>query len=424
MRKKALALTLAAVMGLSLTACGGEEGGGSKGDGVSITIFNSKVEVQSQFEEMAEEYSKATGVNVEVYYSGDTVAAHMATRYSSNDPYTISMVDAKDIYSLAGEHAADLSGEKWVENTDYAISVDGKVVGFPVCIEARGVIYNAEAIEGITGREFKPEEYKTLDAFKGLLEELAAGGMETPTGIMKEDWSLGAHYLCEVYEEQEDVEGYIGSLHAGSADLANNAKWNAKMDTFDVLKQYNYAASSPIAAEREVTEQNLAEGKIAFMFGGNWDWSVINAYDYSEKMGMMPVPQNTSDGTNEKLVGGGSKYMFIDSSENTSEEQRQAAKDFLNWIVFEADGNAFLTEKCALVPAFSNIDAAALDPLSASVKKYADEGKLIDNYNYFPDDHLSRCGASFQKYLADQIDRAGFAAEIESYWSSTTPVEH
>lgn len=65
MRKKALALTLAAVMGLSLTACGGEEGGGSKGDGVSITIFNSKVEVQSQFEEMAEEYTKATGVNVE-----------------------------------------------------------------------------------------------------------------------------------------------------------------------------------------------------------------------------------------------------------------------------------------------------------------------------------------------------------------------
>ena len=160
------------------------------------------------------------------------------------------------------------------------------------------------------------------------------------------------------------------------------------------------------------------------MFVGNWDRSVINAYAYSEKMGMMPVPQNTDDGSNEKLVGGGSKYMFIDSSENTSEEQRQAAKDFLNWIVFEADGNAFLTEQCALVPAFSNVNADALDPLSASVKKYADEGKLIDNYNYFPDDHLSKCGASFQKYLADQIDRAGFAAEIESYWKATTPVEH
>lgn len=431
MKKKLLAMMLATAMGLSLVACGGESGdsgngggSGSSGDGVSITIFNSKSEIQSQFEAMAEEYSKSKGVDVEIYYSNDTVAAHMATKYSANDPYTISMVDAKDVYSLAEEHALDLSGEKWVANTNYAISVGGKVVGFPVCIEARGLIYNAEAIEGVTGKEFNPDDYKTTDAFKGLLDELVAGGMTAPTGIMKEDWSLGAHFLCEVYEEQDDVEAYISALHAGTADLANNAKWNAKMDTFDLLKQYNYAANSPVAAEREVTEQKLAEGEIAFMFGGNWDWAVLNAYDYSEKMGMMPVPQNASDGSNEKLVGGGSKYLFIDSSDNTSEEQRQAAKDFLNWLVFEADGNAFLTEQCALVPAFSNVNADALDPLSASVKKYADEGKLIDNYNYMPDDHYSKCGASFQKYLADQIDRAGLAAEIENYWKSTTPVEH
>lgn len=436
MKKKFLAMALAAVMAVSLAACGGGsgdggdggsgdgKGGSGGGDGVSITIFNSKSEVQDQFEAMAEEYSEKTGVNVEVYYSSDTVAAHLATRYSANDPYTLSMVDAKDIYSLAGEHAADLSDQEWVKNTDYAISVDGKVVGFPMCIEARGVIYNADAIKNITGKDFNPADYATLDAFNGLLEELVAGGMEAPTGIMKEDWSLAGHYLTESYEEQADVEGFIQKLYGGTADLANDAKWNAKMDTFDTLMKYNYAAASPVAAEREVSEQKIAEGEIAFMFGGNWDWSMINAYEYSENMGMMPVPQNTSDGANEKLVGGGSKYFFIDSSDNTSEEQRQAAKDFLNWLVMDPEGNAFMTEKCNLVPAYSNIDAAALDPLSASVKKYADEGKLIPNYDYLPDDHYSICGAAFQEYLAGQVDRAGFAEKLESYWSSTTPVEH
>lgn len=437
MKKKILAMALAAVMAVSLAACGGGSGsgdggsdsgdggsGGSGGSGVSITIFNSKSEVQSQFEEMAKEYSEKTGVDVEVYYSNDTVAAHMASRYSANDPYTISMVDAKDVYSLAAEHAADLSGEDWVANTDYAISVDGKVVGFPVCIEARGVIYNADAIKNITGKDFNPDDYATTDAFKELLDELVAGGMEAPTAVMKEDWSLAGHFLSETYEEQEDVEAFVQALYGGTADLANNEKWNAKMDTFDLLLQYNYAAGSPVAAEREVSEQKLAEGEVAFMFGGNWDWAMINAYEYSENMGMMPVPQNTSDGSNEKLVGGGSKYFFIDSSDNTSEEQRQAAKDFLNWLVSDPEGNAFLTEKCNLVPAYSNIDAAALDPLSTSVKKYADEGKLIANYDYLPDDHYSKCGASFQKYMAGQVDRNGLAAEIESYWSSTTPVEH
>ena len=431
--KKFSALMLALLMALSLAACGGggdtapdtNDGGGAESGGgkVNITIFNSKSEIQSQFEEMAAEYSAATGVGVEVYFSSDTVAAHMATRYASNDPYTLAMVDAKDIYSLGPEHAIDLSGEDWVANTNYAVSVGDQVMGFPVCVEARGVMYNADAIEAITGTPFVPSDYATLDAFRGLLETLVAGGMESPVGIMKEDWSLAGHFLAEVYEEQDDVFGYVDGLYAGTSTVADNEKFNALMDYFDVMKQYNYAASSPIAAEREVSEQYLAEGKIAFMFGGNWDWSMINAYDYSEHLGMMPVPQNLDDGANQKLVGGGSKFFFIDSSEYTSDEQRQAAKDFLNWLVFNADGNKFLTEDCALVPAFSNIAAENLDPLGASVKEYADAGNLIDNYNYLPDDHYSMMGAELQKYLAGQQDRAALAAAIEQYWASTTPVE-
>lgn len=454
MKKKLTAMMVATAMIVSLTACGGssESTGGTAaqgdtgksaadasaseespseapasdsaaGSGVSITIFNSKSEIQDQFEVMAEEYSAATGVDVEVYYSSDTVAAHLATRYSANDPYTISMVDAKDVYSLGAEHATDLSDQEWVGNTDYAISVDGKVLGFPVCIEARGLMYNASAIEAITGETFNPDDYATLDAFQELLEKLVAGGMSTPTGIMKEDWSLGAHYLAQVYEEHSDVEAFIDSLRVGGA-LSGDSKWNSLMDTFDTLMKYNYAASSPVAAEREVSEQKLAEGEIAFMFGGNWDWSLIKDFDYSEKMGMMPVPQNTSDGTNKKLVGGGSKYFFIDSSDNTSDEQREAAKAFLNWLVFDEAGNKFMTESCALVPAYSNISAESLDPLSISVKAYADAGNLVPNYDYLPDDHYSICGASFQKYMAQQVDREGLAAEIESYWASATPVEH
>ncbi len=419
--KRRLSLAMAAVMAVSVSAGGVTV---LADDSVAITIFNSKMEIQSQMEEMAEEYSEQTGVDVEVYYSSDTVSAHLATKYASNDPYTIAMVDAKDVYSLGEEYASDLSDEAWVDDTEYEIAVNGAVYGFPVCVEARGVIYNADAIEAITGDTFNPEDYATLDAFKELLETLVAGGMETPTGIMKEDWSLGAHYLSEVYEEQDDVDAFITSLHEGTADLINNEKFNSLMDTFDVLMEYNYAAASPIAAEREVTEQKLAEGEIAFMFGGNWDWAVIEAYDYTENMGIMPVPQNTDDGTNGELVGGGSKFFFIDSSDNTSDEQRQAAKDFLNWLVYDEDGQNFLVNDCALVPAYSNITLDVTDPLGASVKKYADAGLLIDNYNYEPDDHYSILGASFQKYLAGQIDREGFADEIESYWVSTDPVEH
>ena len=147
--RKAAAAALAAVLAAGLLAgCGGGSAsggsdGGSEG-GAGITIFNSKMEIQDKLEEKAAEYSEEKGVPVEVYYSSDTVAAHLATRYSSNEPYTISMVDAKDVYALAAEHALDLSDQDWVANTTQAITIDGKTYGFPVCVEARGIIYYIE----------------------------------------------------------------------------------------------------------------------------------------------------------------------------------------------------------------------------------------------------------------------------------------
>ena len=420
-------MTVLAMSVLLLAGCGGGAEGEeaqNTGNTSGITVFNSKMEIQEQLLDMAEKYEQKTGVHVEVYYSSDTVSAHMATRYAANNPYTLSMVDAKDVYALAEEHAVPLDDEEWVKDTDYEISIGDHVYGFPVCVEARGIIYNADAIKKVTGEEFDPEKYKTLTEWKGLIEKLKKGGMETPTGVMKEDWSLGAHYLAQIYEEQENPDSFLMDLSKNKVKLMKNEKFNSLMDTFDVLKDNNYAKASAISAEREISEKKLAEGEIAFMFGGNWDWSQINQFDYTENMGMMPVPQDTDDGSNDKLVGGGSKYFFIDNSSNTSDEQRQQAKDFLNWLVYEDDGQSFLVNDCALVPAFSNIDLPISDPLGASVSKYTNEGKLVANYNYLPDDHFAILGAMFQKYLAGISDRKEFAKDVETYWHTKTLTSH
>ena len=415
-RAIALILMLAMVMALSLS------GTAYAAKDVTLTIFNSKMEIQSQLEEMADEYMDShKGVEVEVYYSSDTVAAHMSTKYASKDPYVLSMVDAKDIYSLGPDHAIDMSGEPWVAETTQAISVDGKVLGFPVCVEARGVLYNADAIEAATGEAFDPAAVRTTEDFKALIDKLIAGGMETPTGLQKEDWSLAAHFFASVYEMHDDPDAFIAGIKDGSVKLAEDPVFNAMMDTFDVFKANNWMKSAPLSAVREDTEMNLAQGKIAFKYGGNWDWSDIKDFDPAENMGMMPVPSDL-EGYNEKLVGGGSKYFFIDNT--VSEEQQQAAKDFLNWLVFEEDGQEFLVETCALVPAFANITLPVSDPLGASVKSYADTGAMTGNYNYLPDDHYAKVGISFQKYLGDQIDRAALADEITAYWATAEVGAH
>ena len=420
--KRAISLTLTLAMILALVICGSASA--SAAGKVSITIFNSKNEIQEHLEEAAEEYGKANGVDIEVYYSQDTVSAHLSTRYAAKDPYTINMVDAKDVYSLGAIYGYDMTGEDWVSDTDYAISVDGKVVGFPVCVEARGILYNADAIEATLGEEFDPESIKTLDDFKAFLDRIVAGGMELPTAILKPDWSLAAHYLQHVYEEHTDVDAFIQDLYDGKVDLMQDAKFNALMDTFDVLKEYNYFKAAPISAEDALVHQVLSEGVDAFQFGGCWEWNDIIDYDYTGNIGLMPIPQNLEDEFTGKMVVFGSKYFYVDNSESTTDEQRAAAVDFLNWFALSDDAKTLVSDTCAMISPFKSNDVPCANDIGVSVKKYADAGLTISSYDYDPDDHYSKLGMEMQRYLADQCTREQLAEAIQNYWANVTPVQH
>ncbi|MBO7423166.1 MAG: extracellular solute-binding protein [Oscillospiraceae bacterium] len=407
---------------LALVICGSASA--SAAGKVSITIFNSKNEIQEHLEEAAEEYGKANGVDIEVYYSQDTVSAHLSTRYAAKDPYTINMVDAKDVYSLGAIYGYDMTGEDWVSDTDYAISVDGKVVGFPVCVEARGILYNADAIETTLGEEFDPESIKTLDDFKAFLDRMVAGGMELPTAILKPDWSLAAHYLQHVYEEHTDVDAFIQDLYDGKVDLMQDAKFNALMDTFDVLKEYNYFKAAPISAEDALVHQVLSEGVDAFQFGGCWEWNDIIDYDYTGNIGLMPIPQNLEDEFTGKMVVFGSKYFYVDNSESTTDEQRAVAVDFLNWFALSDEAKTLVSDTCAMISPFKSNDVPCANDIGVSVKKYADAGLTISSYDYDPDDHYSKLGMEMQRYLADQCTREQLAEAIQNYWANVTPVQH
>ena len=413
-----LVLTLAMIFALAVSS-----GSASAASKVSITIFNSKTEIQEYLEEAAEEYGKANGVDIEVYYSQDTVSAHLSTRYAAKDPYTINMVDAKDVYTLGALYGYDMSGEDWVADTDYAISVDGKVVGFPVCVEARGILYNADAIENTLGETFDPDSIKNLDDFKAFLDRMVEGGMELPVGILKPDWSLAAHYLQHVYEEHDDVDAFVQDLYDGKVDLMQDAKFNALMDTFDVLKAYNLFKAGPISAEDDQVHQAMSEGLDAFQFGGCWEWNDIVDYDYTGNIGLMPIPQNLEDAFTGKMVVFGSKYFYVDNSENTTDEQRAAAVDFLNWFALSDEGKTLVSETCAMISPFKSNDVPCANDIGVSVKKYADAGLTIASYDYDPDDHYAKLGAEMQKYLADKCTREELAQAIQDYWANVTPVQ-
>lgn len=394
-------------------------------EGVKITVLNTKSEIQTQWEEMAQEYKELTGVDVEVSVTvGDSPSQDITKRYASGEVPTIFMGDIQDIIML-DEYALDLSGEDWAKDggSDYGCSYNGRLIGFPFCIEARGLMYNKTAIEAVTGETFDPASVKSLDDLTALLDKLVAGGMETPVALNMEDWSLGGHYLTQVYEEQdgtlEGASAFIEGLKAGTEDLKTNARWNSLMDTFDVLMKYNMNGADPLAADYNNNAVSLAEGDIAFWFNGNWAWAEMSDFAVEgSEYGIMPVAQpDSTGGAVDKLGGGASKYCMIDTRYN-SEAQQQAAKDFLNWLVYNEKGQDFLVNQCSLVPAFSNITLDVTNPMGRSVQSYANEGNLIPGYPEYPGDHWKEMGAQMQKYLGGQASRDQLADSIAAYWKA------
>ena len=137
------------VLGGMLTVCmvfGMAGGASAEEKDVTITLLNTKPEIQTQIETMAEEYKEITGVTIEAY-SSTSGSEEVSKRYAAGDPPTMMMLDMADALTIGPEKGLDLSGENWVEAAGNKAAIVGDAVyGFPVCMEGRGMIYNKKAI--------------------------------------------------------------------------------------------------------------------------------------------------------------------------------------------------------------------------------------------------------------------------------------
>lgn len=394
--------------------------------GTNITLLNSKAEIQVALEKMGAEYEKKSGVHVEVMpvTDGDSPYTKVVSLYNSGTPPTVSILDTTDVIALAEEKAADLTEEPWVEEAEgYITEVNGKVYSFPLCIEGRGIIYNKAVIEETLGESFDADSVTTQADFLKLLDRLVDAGMEKPVSMAKEDWSLGAHQLQYIYETyegtSEGAQEVIEKIKAGKLDLASYDRLSEFLDTFDILKKYNVAKGDPLGADYDEMAIDLADGKTAFWFNGNWAWPNISeaGAEEEDEYGFLPyfLNDDEDDFVNQQIQASPSKQVMLDGQIATEKEQK-AAKEFLNWIVFSEIGQQMLVKTCNIIPPFQNNPYEPSDPLSADIYQKVHEGKAFNASAIVPNDHWAVLGAAMQKYLVDRSDREELTESIQEYW--------
>lgn len=395
-------------------------------EGTKVTLLNSKAEIQVALEKMAGVFEERSGVHIEVMpvTDGDSPYTKVVSMYNSGTPPTMAILDTTDVIALAEEKAADLSGEAWTSEAEgYLTEVNGKIYSFPLCIEGRGIIYRKAVIEETLGKDFDPKSITTLEDFKGLLKELREAGLEKPVSMAKEDWSLGAHHLQYIYETfngtSEGAQEVIEKIKDNALDLESYDRVQQFLDMFDVLREYNVAKGDPLGADYDEMAIDLADGKTAFWFNGNWAWPNLAeaGAEEDEEYGFLPYFMNNDpdDFANSKIQASPSKQVMVDGQIATEKEQK-AAKEFLNWIVFSEIGQQMLVKTCNLIPPFTNNPYEPADPLSRDIYERVQSGEAFNASAIVPNDHWSVLGAAMQKYLAERSDRTELIQSIQGYW--------
>ena len=385
----------------------------------TIRILNIKSEVDAQIKTLAEQYTKETGISVEVIPvpAGVDAQATLKGYYLSDQMPDIIACEAAGFGNWEGL-LVDLSDQNWATRTDaaYVDSTYG-TLGFPYTTEAIGFAYNANILEkcgvdpaSITGPEALKAAIEAIDSKKDSL------GLKAVVGYCAEPenlgWSSGNHlfgaYLDSGLARTDTT--YIDLLNNGGA--LDSERFSHYADMIGLFIQYS---DPDLVLTGTYNDQvlNFASGKYAFITQGSWIGATLvgddaDAYAKAGNFAVGMAPYAFEDGMDTILTSAPSWWAV--SKEGHVEE----AKAFLQWCS-EDSGQKILVESAGFISPFKDCKYVASDPFAQVIANYISAGKTSSWHWMDMPENLGQKGIAFafQKFASGQIDAAGFLNEVQ-----------
>ena len=363
MLKKLAALLMAAAMLLSMTAAGAETAQAP----VTISFYSTQAGVDDATVALLDEFmAQHPGITVEYYPCGDDQLAAWLALYSAGTAPTVSLLDVGQILNYSDYMYDFNQGDtEWMSHV---------LSGWEYCQKE-----GSEAIYGMACQLFS-------------------------------EW-LG---------DKETQRAILNGMYTGETKLMELEHFNNLMDVFDILKQYNINDADPLADTQEGDLEMLATGEVATMFQGDWNWLQIQTFAERDELGMMPLPltNDETDPRNSKILGSCPKAYCVDVYQNTPEQQA-AGVELAKWLALSDEGKEFMVTNLGSTLPFDEVNVVNENPLAVETQKYLNEGRILDISTCLcegPTDFWLVCGPYMQAYLANQMDRATLAAQIEAYF--------
>ena len=405
--KRIIAVLLALSVLAVFAGCSKKAEGPGKG---SVTLYQNKPEIDPQLQAYGKLWSEKTGNTAVMKSIGGsssiTLGQQLRADYAAGEMPDIFIIAGLEDFKEWESIILDLSAEEWTKDTSVAFKVDGKTYGFPVAVEGWGMAYNKDMLDkagidpaGLTNYGAYKAACEKLDSMKG---ELGIDSVVSMAAGPEMGWVTAHHNFNSLLSnglEYGDLS-VVNDLLDGKVDakrLGEYADWVELLFKYAdpaVLQTGNYDAQ--VGA--------FATGKAVFLHQGNWTDPNMAQANANFKMGFAPHGSMKAD-TEGIFVAAPSFYVINKESENI-----ELAKQFLNDMVYTAEGQNFMVKEAGMIPAFGNVKLSPEGQLSGSVQTWAAEGKVFSwSQYYFSGDFRDQTLAPIYNQFANgSIEKAQF----------------
>ncbi len=406
-KKLLVLLAVVAIIALVAACSGGNKGTANEGKLAKISIFQSKVEIAEQLEALAQQYTKETGNEVEVWGSvGDAYITQLQAKLTANQGPSIFSIGYGSEAETFKSYYYDLSNEPYVKDIapNMALEIDGKVVGVPYGVEGFGLVYNKNLVN--------PADVRDLDSFTALLKSFKDQG-KNGFSLSQEAYFLIGHILNTPFALQPDPQDFIEQLNSGKVKMAETKEFQEFARFLEAIREY---AVNPMEITYDKQMGDFATGKTAIVHQGNWSYGMLA--DFGEldfEYGMMPFPLMGND----KIAVGQASNWVINGK--AKPEEIEAARAFLNWLFTSETGKNAIVNEFKFVPAMTTIKADNLDPLSQAVYDATQSGDTIPwAMNFFPQGIIVNdlAPAAQEFFLNPGMTGEQFLKKLDEVWAN------
>lgn len=444
MRKSTKFVALAAAAMLGLAGCAAdtsETSAGSSSDSSSdsssgcesvteVTMLGTiKGEINDQFIDAVDEYNSAQDcyelVVIPENAQAGSFLADVLPKYAAGEAPVI-MTALQEIPEMA-PRVMDFTGTQLMELASPGLlagaNVGGRQVGLPVTAEAFGLVYNKDVLDAAG---VDPSTITTRDELEEAFQAVEASGVDA-IRFSALWWSLGAHltnkYFTMTSDDREERLQVMDQLVDGEKDLASDPVFQNWLETFDLMQEY--MSGEPNVTDTEYDDAGLATalGENGFWFMGNWSEPSLLTNNPEGTFGLMPLPisNNATSYGNDSISVGVPFYFMIDEEQST-EEERAGAMDFLEWFITSPEGqlryagpieDGFMN----FIPVYDGFEVQPSTFMSQNIAEFVNAGKTLEWMNsYYPAGGQNLYGDSGQRLITGTITGDEYAAEIEAAW--------